>query len=416
MRKPYVDETEENKKSIKEFLMIGIPVGAVIVLAAIVLVAGITITEKIKNRKAETPEEVSIETGVTENENTNEVTDVSDNKDTSVSVDSKEKEESKTEKEETKPDKKNTQESTEAVSKPVNSILDTGNLTQKGSGYEGTKGTGKYNYGEALQKSLLFYELQRSGDLPDKVRCNWRGDSCLKDGADAGLDLSGGWYDAGDNVKFNLPMSYTATMLAWSIYEDKDAYVESGQLEYALSNVKWANDYFIKCHPSDEVYYYQVGDGNQDHSWWGPCEVVDTRMNRPAYKVTKQNPGSAVCAETAASLAACSMIYKDVDKSYSDLCLKHAKSLYKFARDTKSDAGYTAANGFYNSWSGYNDELAWSGVWLYMATGDDTYLNNAKSDYSNADQNHKWAMCWDDVHIGAALLLACIRLLRPTTL
>ena len=190
MRKPYVDETEENKKSIKEFLMIGIPVGAVIVLAAIVLVAGITITEKIKNRKAETPEEVSIETGVTENENTNEVTDVSDNKDTSVSVDSKEKEESKTEKEETKPDKKNTQESTEAVSKPVNSILDTGNLTQKGSGYEGTKGTGKYNYGEALQKSLLFYELQRSGDLPDKVRCNWRGDSCLKDGADAGLDLS----------------------------------------------------------------------------------------------------------------------------------------------------------------------------------------------------------------------------------
>ena len=407
MRKPYVDETEENKKSIKEFLMIGIPVGAVIVLAAIVLVAGITITEKIKNRKAETPEEVSIETGVTENENTNEVTDVSDNKDTSVSVDSKDKEEEpKTEKEETKPDKKNTQESTEAVSKPVNSILDTGNLTQKGSGYEGTKGTGKYNYGEALQKSLLFYELQRSGDLPDKVRCNWRGDSCLKDGADAGLDLSGGWYDAGDNVKFNLPMSYTATMLAWSIYEDKDAYVESGQLEYALSNVKWANDYFIKCHPSDEVYYYQVGDGNQDHSWWGPCEVVDTRMNRPAYKVTKQNPGSAVCAETAASLAACSMIYKDVDKSYRDLCLKHAKSLYKFARDTKSDAGYTAANGFYNSWSGYNDELAWSGVWLYMATGDDTYLNNAKSDYSNADQNHKWAMCWDDVHIGAALLLA----------
>ena len=50
MRKPYVDETEENKKSIKEFLMIGIPVGAVIVLAAIVLVAGITITENDTKR------------------------------------------------------------------------------------------------------------------------------------------------------------------------------------------------------------------------------------------------------------------------------------------------------------------------------------------------------------------------------
>ena len=402
MRKPYIDENKENKKSIKEFLMIGIPVGAIVILAGLALIAGIIITEKIKNRKAETPEVATVETGVTQSENETEsdITDVSDNKDTSVSVDSKEETE-----EDTKPEKKTTEE-TESVSKPVNSILDTGNLSQKGSGYEGTKGTGKYNYGEALQKSLLFYELQRSGDLPDKVRCNWRGDSCLKDGSDAGLDLSGGWYDAGDNVKFNLPMSYTASMLAWSVYEDKDAYVESGQLEYALSNIKWANDYFIKCHPSDEVYYYQVGDGNQDHSWWGPAEVVDTRMKRPAYKVTKQNPGSAVCAETAASLAACSIVYKDTDKTYSDLCLKHAKSLYKFARDTKSDAGYTAANGFYNSWSGFYDELAWSGAWLYMATGDETYLNNAKTDYSKADQNHKWAMCWDDVHIGAALLLA----------
>ena len=88
-----------------------------------------------------------------------------------------------------------------------NSSLNTGNLTAKGNGYEGIEGTGKYNYGEALQKSLLFYELQRSGDLPEEVRCNWRGDSCLSDGSDVGLDLTGGWFDAGDHVKFNLPMS-----------------------------------------------------------------------------------------------------------------------------------------------------------------------------------------------------------------
>ena len=38
---------------------------------------------------------------------------------------------------------------------------DTGSLSERGNGYEGIKGTGKYNYGEALQKSVLFYELQR---------------------------------------------------------------------------------------------------------------------------------------------------------------------------------------------------------------------------------------------------------------
>ena len=35
----------------------------------------------------------------------------------------------------------------------------TSGLTESGSGYEGIEGTGKFNYGEALQKSLLFYEL-----------------------------------------------------------------------------------------------------------------------------------------------------------------------------------------------------------------------------------------------------------------
>ncbi|MGN0432408.1 MAG: glycoside hydrolase family 9 protein [Lachnospiraceae bacterium] len=280
--------------------------------------------------------------------------------------------------------------------------------TETGNGYEGIEGTGKYNYGEALQKSLLFYELQRSGELPEVVRCNWRGDSCLNDGSDVGIDLTGGWYDAGDHVKFNLPMSYSAAMLGWSLYEDYDAYEDSGQLEYALANIRWANDYFIKCHPEDEVYYYQVGNGGSDHSWWGPAEVLELQMERPAYCVTADAPGSAVTAESAASLAICSIIFKDSDPEYSKMCLNHAESLYAFADKYKSDAGYTAANGFYNSWSGYYDELSWAGAWLYLATGDKEYLSKAESYYPQAVQDYNWAMCWDDVHIGAAVMLAQI--------
>lgn len=289
-----------------------------------------------------------------------------------------------------------------------NSTLNTGNLTAAGNGYEGIEGTGKYNYGEALQKSLLFYELQRSGDLPEQVRCNWRGDSCLSDGSDAGLDLTGGWFDAGDHVKFNLPMSYSAAMLGWSLYEDKKAYEESGQLQYALSNIRWANEYFIKCHPEDYVYYYQVGNGGNDHVFWGAAEVVELKMDRPSYKVTKDKPGSAVTAETAASLAVASIVFEKEDAAFSKECLKHAKSLFKFANETRSDAGYTQANGFYDSHSGFYDELAWAGAWLYLATGEDSYLNTAKECYKQAKDDIKWAHCWDDVHIGAALLLARI--------
>ena len=51
------------------------------------------------------------------------------------------------------------------------------------------------NYKEVIHKSLLFYEAQRSGKLPEDNRVEWRRDSALEDGSDVGLDLSGGYYD-----------------------------------------------------------------------------------------------------------------------------------------------------------------------------------------------------------------------------
>ncbi|ADU75232.1 endo-1,3(4)-beta-glucanase [Acetivibrio thermocellus AD2] len=275
--------------------------------------------------------------------------------------------------------------------------------------------TGAFNYGEALQKAIFFYECQRSGKLDSStLRLNWRGDSGLDDGKDAGIDLTGGWYDAGDHVKFNLPMSYSAAMLGWAVYEYEDAFKQSGQYNHILNNIKWACDYFIKCHPEKDVYYYQVGDGHADHAWWGPAEVMP--MERPSYKVDRSSPGSTVVAETSAALAIASIIFKKVDGEYSKECLKHAKELFEFADTTKSDDGYTAANGFYNSWSGFYDELSWAAVWLYLATNDSSYLDKAES-YSDKwgyepqtnIPKYKWAQCWDDVTYGTYLLLARIK-------
>lgn len=274
------------------------------------------------------------------------------------------------------------------------------------------KAATNFNYGDAFQKALMFYEFQKSGDLSDTQRNNWRGDSGLKDGADVGLDLTGGWYDAGDHVKFNLPMSYTSTMLAWSYIEDTDVYKASGQDEYMLDEIKWANDYFIKCHPSANEYYYQVGNGGLDHAFWGSAEIM--QMERPAYKLDMNNPGSAVSAGTAASLAAASIVFKDSDPAYAATCLKHAKELLNFAEATKSDAGYMKqAGGYYSSFSGYSDEISWASMWIYLATNDASYLQKAK-DYSSGWEKvpqtdqiaYSWAHSWDDVHIGTSLLLA----------
>ena len=48
----------------------------------------------------------------------------------------------------------------------------------------------EYNYVDALDKSLMFFEAQRSGKLPQNQRVKWRGDSGLSDGFKQGVSES----------------------------------------------------------------------------------------------------------------------------------------------------------------------------------------------------------------------------------
>lgn len=86
----------------------------------------------------------------------------------------------------------------------------------------------------------------------------WRGDSALKDGSEAKLDLSKGMYDAGDNMKFGFPMAFTATVLSWAILEYGDQMMLVDQLEPAQTSLKWITDFLINAHPVDNVLYIQV--------------------------------------------------------------------------------------------------------------------------------------------------------------
>ncbi|MEU3163726.1 glycoside hydrolase family 9 protein [Streptosporangium sp. NPDC006930] len=269
-----------------------------------------------------------------------------------------------------------------------------------------------FAYGEALQKSLWFYEAQQSGPLPSWNRVSWRGPSGLGDGQDVGRDLTGGWYDAGDHVKFGLPMAASATMLAWGAVEYRDAYASSGQLTHLLNNLKFVNDYFIKAHPSANVLYGQVGNGGKDHAWWGPAEAM--QMERPSYKIDASCGGSDLAGETAAAMAASSIVFRPTDPTYADTLVTHAKQLYTFAdtvRKKYSDC-ITDASGYYQSWSGYNDELVWGAIWLYRATQEASYLAKAESYYDNLGtepqstiKSYKWTIAWDDKSYGAYVLL-----------
>lgn len=89
-------------------------------------------------------------------------------------------------------------------------------------------------------------------------KISWRGDSALKDGSEAKLDLSKGMYDAGDHIKFGFPMAFTATVLSWAILEYGDQMQTVDQLDPAQDSLKWITDYLIEAHPSENVLYIQV--------------------------------------------------------------------------------------------------------------------------------------------------------------
>ena len=55
--------------------------------------------------------------------------------------------------------------------------------------------SGNYNLNEVFHKSILFYEAQRSGDLPSNNRVSWRKDSAMNDKGNSNENLEGGWYD-----------------------------------------------------------------------------------------------------------------------------------------------------------------------------------------------------------------------------
>ena len=273
----------------------------------------------------------------------------------------------------------------------------------------------EYNYGEVLQKSLFFYEAQQSGKLPDWNRVSWRGDANVNDGQMEGIDVSGGWHDAGDHIKFGLPMAFSVTALNWGFLEYQQAYIQSNQDEIFKNNIRWVTDYFIKCHIGPTEFVAQVSDKSTDHSLWAAAELTELYTTRKSYSVTAANPGTDVVCETAAALASASIVFKDSDPAYSAKLIDHAISLYNFGDQYRGFyTGAVPADCCYPS-GNYVDELVWGALWLYKATGDIQYLQKAEAEYDNMINNpagrpvdYLWSLVWEDKSYGSFVLLSML--------
>lgn len=274
----------------------------------------------------------------------------------------------------------------------------------------------QHNYGEALSKSILFFEGQRSGKLPPTQRMTWRKDSALQDlyllpphttttafPFLPKVDLVGGYYDAGDNVKFNFPMAYSTTMLAWSVIEFGK--FMGADLKHALDAVRWGSDYFLKATSIPGIVFAQVGDPYADHSCWQRPEDMDTP--RTAYAVSRDHPASELSAEIAAALAASSIVFRKYHLAYASRLLRRAIMVFDFAdkyRGSYNDSLGPWVCPFYCDFSGYQDELVWGAAWLLKATKRPYYLDYIDQNIHNLTNFAEFG--WDSKDAGINVLLS----------
>ncbi|XP_057972930.1 endoglucanase 9-like [Malania oleifera] len=204
-------------------------------------------------------------------------------------------------------------------------------------------------------------------------------------------------------------MAFTATMLSWATLEN--GRLMGSELASAREAIRWATDYLLKCATaSPGKLYVQVGNPYVDHSCWQRPE--DMSSNRPVYSVSASNPGSDVAGETAAAMAAASMVFRRSDPKYAGVLLQTAAKLMQFAlnyRGAYSQSLSSIVCPFYCSYSGYKDELMWGAAWLYTATKKVSYLNVINSLGANDATD---IFSWDNKFAGARVLLARNALVR----
>ena len=174
-------------------------------------------------------------------------------------------------------------------------------------------------------------------------RVLWRGDSGLRDGRDGiyfgdataenlqvglNLDLTGGYHDAGDHVKFGLPLA--STLQPWPGVASVYRRLHRQQPVRGLAQHRPGTDYLLKAQESmtqegPRISLHRSGMDRQTAS----AGTGTANHPRPALAVTADKPGTDVAAAGGA-LASASVLFRETgDPGYADT-LEASESLFTF--------------------------------------------------------------------------------------
>lgn len=217
------------------------------------------------------------------------------------------------------------------------------------------------------------------------------------------IDASGGWHDAGDQLKYLITGSFaTAFMiLSYELEPDKfgDSHDDLGRpypngLPDVLDEAKWGLDWIHNLHPEPDVLIHQVADDRDHRGWKMPDDDPSdygwgSNSYRAAYVANGKPQGlniyksestglANIAGRSAAAMALGYRVWQDIDSAYAFKCLKAAVELYEMG---KNNEGYQQGNSYgapyrYNE-DTWTDDMEWGAAELYDITGDPHYLEDA---------------------------------------
>jgi endoglucanase len=127
-------------------------------------------------------------------------------------------------------------------------------------------------------------------------------------------------------------------------------------------------------------------------------------MPRPSYQVNRTAIGTDAVAISAAALASASYLFKNNlnDTDYANTLLNSATSLFQLADTAEPRNTYTKAipaiADYYNT-NNYTSQLTYAALWMYKASGNDTYKTMASNYFDQfklGDLKQVGVMDWSD--------------------
>lgn len=220
------------------------------------------------------------------------------------------------------------------------------------------------------------------------------------------VDALGGWYDAGDFIKFTLTIANTVYYLLEAYEANPKAFtkvISGSDLPDILDEAQFGLSYLLKTHPADDLFIIQVGD-EADH-WQSLRLPENDALNgkRPALcAISPAHMGL-----TAAALAKGARIFRAIGKdSIGSIYLSKAKEI--FIRAQQDDALKKSAylkgeiNDFYKDDSG-DDNMGLGAAELFVTTGDSSYFEAANTIFPPKPSN--W-FSWPNYNFATNITLA----------